>query len=76
MPGGDAGPGGAARVQQKMAGWLKKYPGSGVVMLGDMNWDRTSKLYAALRAGHRQDADATRIGEHRQDADATGGWRA
>jgi hypothetical protein len=38
----------AARVREKIAGWLAKYPNSGVVVLGDMNWDRTSKLHAAL----------------------------
>ena len=41
----------AARVREKIGRWLKKYPGAGVIVLGDMNQDRTSKLYAVLTAG-------------------------
>jgi len=40
----------AERLREKIAGWLEKYPGSGVVLTGDINWDRTSKLYSAITA--------------------------
>jgi endonuclease/exonuclease/phosphatase family metal-dependent hydrolase len=38
----------AMRLRERAASWMKGYPGAGVVIGGDMNHDRTSKVYAAL----------------------------
>jgi endonuclease/exonuclease/phosphatase family metal-dependent hydrolase len=40
----------AKRLAEKIGQWEGKYPQSGVVVMGDINWDRTSKLYAAITA--------------------------
>jgi endonuclease/exonuclease/phosphatase family metal-dependent hydrolase len=38
----------ANTIREKIAGWEAKYPRSGVLVLGDMNRDRTTALYAAI----------------------------
>jgi endonuclease/exonuclease/phosphatase family metal-dependent hydrolase len=38
----------AARLRQDMALALKKYPGAGLVLMGDMNHNRTSAVYRVL----------------------------
>jgi endonuclease/exonuclease/phosphatase family metal-dependent hydrolase len=38
------------RLREKITAWMEKYPGSGIVLLGEMNWDRTTKVYGALTA--------------------------
>jgi len=38
----------ATRIREKIASWQAQHPHSGVVVLGDMNHDRTTGLYAAL----------------------------
>ena len=38
----------AIRIREKIGGMLKKYPEAKVVMMGDMNRDRESKIYTAI----------------------------
>ena len=38
----------AAEIHRKLDAWMGKYPGSGVVVIGDMNHDRTEAPYPAL----------------------------
>jgi endonuclease/exonuclease/phosphatase family metal-dependent hydrolase len=38
----------ATRVRERAAAWLAQYPGAAVVVGGDINHDRTSKVYGAL----------------------------
>jgi endonuclease/exonuclease/phosphatase family metal-dependent hydrolase len=40
----------AREMRTKLDGWLAKYPGSGIIMLGDINRGRTTQLYAAIMA--------------------------
>jgi endonuclease/exonuclease/phosphatase family metal-dependent hydrolase len=43
----------AGRLREKLGAWVKRYPGAGVVVMGDMNHDRKSKVYAALVGADR-----------------------
>ena len=36
------------KLRENVAGYLKKYPGAGVIVMGDMNHDRTEAPYRAL----------------------------
>jgi endonuclease/exonuclease/phosphatase family metal-dependent hydrolase len=49
----------AERIREKLAAWERAYPGAGAVVLGDMNHDRTSKLYATLAQGPRDATQAS-----------------
>jgi endonuclease/exonuclease/phosphatase family metal-dependent hydrolase len=50
----------AARIRQDIALALKKYPGAGVVLMGDMNHNRTSPVYRVL-VGTADDADGLEV---------------
>jgi endonuclease/exonuclease/phosphatase family metal-dependent hydrolase len=50
----------AARLREDIALALKKYPGAGVVLMGDMNHNRTSQVYKELE-GTPEDADGVGV---------------
>ncbi|HEY4328906.1 MAG TPA: endonuclease/exonuclease/phosphatase family protein [Phycisphaerae bacterium] len=41
----------ATKLRQKLATWEEKFPGSGILVMGDINRDKTTKLYATLTTG-------------------------
>jgi hypothetical protein len=45
----------ALRLREKVASWLKKYPGAEVLVGGDLNHDRLTPVYAALTTGKAAD---------------------
>jgi endonuclease/exonuclease/phosphatase family metal-dependent hydrolase len=41
----------ANKIHEKIAGWQAEYPNCGVLLLGDMNRDRTTTLYRSIVGG-------------------------